>query len=59
MIDGAILLGVITIAGFLWGLHRDVANLRERMATLEGEMKVMQTALDNVLLVSLQDRHGK
>ena len=30
-------LGVgIAILAFLWNLHRDVANLRERMARLEG-----------------------
>ena len=26
----------VAILGFLWNLHRDVANLRERMARLEG-----------------------
>ena len=26
----------IAILGFLWSLHRDVADLRERMARLEG-----------------------
>ncbi|MCY3856490.1 MAG: hypothetical protein OXF78_09370 [Rhodospirillales bacterium] len=32
-----IMLGVgVAILGFLWSLHRDVADLRERMARLEG-----------------------
>lgn len=26
----------VAILGFMWGLHRDMANLRERMARLEG-----------------------
>ena len=26
----------IAILGFLWNLHRDIADLRERMARLEG-----------------------
>ena len=32
---GTIAVGV-AILGFLWGLHRDIADLRERMARLEG-----------------------
>ena len=28
--------GFIAVLVFLWGLHRDVADLRERMARLEG-----------------------
>ena len=33
-----IVVGLSNIAGlaFLWGLHRDVADLRERMARIEG-----------------------
>ncbi len=32
-----VMLGVgVAILGFLWSLHRDVADLRERMARLEG-----------------------
>ncbi len=34
------LIGTITVGlailGFLWGLHRDIASLRERMARIEG-----------------------
>lgn len=26
----------VAILGFMWGLHRDMANLHERMARLEG-----------------------
>ena len=26
----------VAILGFMWGLHRDMSNLRERMARLEG-----------------------
>ena len=31
-----ILVAAAAILGFLWNLHRDVADLRERMARLEG-----------------------
>ncbi len=35
-------LGVgIAILAFLWNLHRDVANLRERMARLEGAVDLL------------------
>jgi hypothetical protein len=34
--DFAALAVGIAILAFLWNLHRDVANLRERMARLEG-----------------------
>lgn len=27
---------LVAILGFLWNLHRDVADLRERMARVEG-----------------------
>lgn len=30
------IVGVVAILAFLWNLHRDVADLRERMARLEG-----------------------
>ena len=26
----------VAVIGFLWSLHRDIADLRERMARLEG-----------------------
>ena len=32
----AIIAAAVAIIGFLWNLHRDVADLRERMARLEG-----------------------
>lgn len=32
----AIITAAVAIIGFLWNLHRDVADLRERMARLEG-----------------------
>ena len=32
----AIITAAVAIMGFLWSLHRDVADLRERMARLEG-----------------------
>ena len=28
--------GIVAILAFLWNLHRDVSDLRERMARLEG-----------------------
>ena len=27
---------LLAIFGFLWGIHRDIGDLRERMARLEG-----------------------
>lgn len=36
VLDFATLTVGIAILAFLWNLHRDVANLRERMARLEG-----------------------
>lgn len=30
------IVSVVAILGFLWNLHRDIANLRERMARVEG-----------------------
>ena len=39
-------LGVgIAILAFLWNLHRDVANLRERMARLEGAVDLLTRVL--------------
>ena len=32
----SILMVGVALAGFLWNLHRDIADLRERMARLEG-----------------------
>ena len=34
--DWITLAGIVAILAFLWNLHRDVADLRERMARLEG-----------------------
>ena len=36
----------ITAVGFLWNLHRDMANIRERMAKLEG---VVETLRDTII----------
>ncbi len=30
------LAGIVAILAFLWTLHRDISDLRERMARLEG-----------------------
>lgn len=35
-IDYVILVAALAILGFLWGLHRDMRNLGERVAKLEG-----------------------
>ena len=32
----SILILGVALVGFLWNLHRDIADLRERMARLEG-----------------------
>ena len=34
--DWITITGIVAILWFLWNLHRDVADLRERMARLEG-----------------------
>ena len=34
--DWITLAGIVAILAFLWNLHRDVADLRECMARLEG-----------------------
>ena len=36
----------IAVVGFLWSLHRDMANIRERMAKLEG---VVETLRDTIV----------
>ena len=33
--------GFVAVLAFLWTLHRDMANLRERMARLEGRFDEM------------------
>lgn len=35
----------IAAAGFLWNLHRDMANIRERMAKLEGVVETLRYSL--------------
>ena len=37
----ATLAAAAVIVGFLWSLHRDVSDLRERMARLEGTVDVL------------------
>ena len=41
----ATLAAAAVIVGFLWSLHRDVADLRERMARLEGTVDVLARSL--------------
>lgn len=36
----------IAVVGFLWSLHRDMANIREGMAKLEG---VVETLRDTIV----------
>ena len=35
----------IAAVGFLWNLHRDMANIRERMAKLEGVVETLRDSL--------------
>ena len=35
------LAGIAGILAFLWGLHRDLANVRERLAKLEGAVEIL------------------
>ena len=35
----------VAIIAFLWNLHRDVADLRERMARLEGTVDLLARVL--------------
>ena len=37
----------VAILGFLWNLHRDMSDLRERMARLEGSVDVLAKILTN------------
>ena len=37
----------VAILGFLWGLHRDIASLRERMARMEGAVDLLTKFLMN------------
>ena len=46
------LVGIVAVIAFLWGLHRDVANLRERMARLEGAVDVLTKFL-------IEREHGR
>lgn len=39
------LAGFIAVIAFLWGLHRDLANVRERLAKLEGAVDVLTRLL--------------
>ena len=34
------LAGIVAVIAFLWSLHRDLANVRERLARLEGALGV-------------------
>lgn len=35
----------IAAVGFLWNLHRDMADIRERMAKLEGVVETLRDSL--------------
>jgi len=43
--DFALLGGMAAILAILWNLHRDMSNLRERLAHLEGEFDVLSKVL--------------
>lgn len=47
----ATLSGMVIIVGFLWSLHRDVAELRERMARMEGAMGVLSGNVQSLMQV--------
>ena len=44
----ATLLAAAVIAGFLWNLHRDIANLRERMSRLEGLFEGLRDSVNRL-----------
>lgn len=44
-IDCVILIAALAILGFLWGLHRDMRNLGERVAKLEGLLGGLREAI--------------
>ncbi len=44
-IDYVILVAALAILGFLWGLHRDMRNLGERVAKLEGLLEGLREAI--------------
>lgn len=44
-IDYVILVAALAILGFLWGLHRDMRDLGERVAKLEGSLEGLREAI--------------
>ena len=47
------------IVGFLWSLHRDVADLRERMARLEGAVGVLSGNVQTLLGAIIDRKDGR
>ena len=44
----------VAILGFLWSLHRDMADLRERMTKLGERMASVETSIDWLREVALR-----
>ena len=42
------LVGLVAVLAFLWGLHRDISNVRERLARLEGMVEVLAKNVDTL-----------
>ena len=50
--------GFVIVIGFLWNLHRDVADLRERMVRLEEQVQILAGNVQT-LMQTLIDRERK
>ena len=58
-VEWVTLAGVVTIAAFLWSLHRDMRALGERVARLEGAMSAMTSNIQTLMQVLIDQRTGK
>ena len=45
IVDGLTLAAAVAIIAFLWSLHRDVRNLAERVAKVEGLIEGLRDAI--------------
>ena len=55
----ATLAAAAVIVGFLWSLHRDVADIRERLARLEGAVGVLSGNVQTLLGAIIDCNHGR
>ena len=53
------LAAAVAILAFLWTLHTDIADLRERMARLEGRVEGMGGQINTLLQVVIDSDRGR